>query len=147
MKDTLTLLQRRFVIEYLKDGNGVRALRRAGSKGNANTLGVQASRYLKMPKVQQALAEEAQRLAENEGTTLEAWLEEAKRLREEARDAKHYQAAVKMHETIARCLGYLQPRPKEEKPASLWELLQQIQVNVRVENTPEAPSVPEIEDE
>jgi phage terminase small subunit len=52
----LTPKQRAFVLAYLETGNGVESARRAGYKGNDNTLHVTASENLRKPMIRAALA-------------------------------------------------------------------------------------------
>lgn len=55
MADELTGLQWAFVWEYVKDFNGTRAAERAGYEGDDNVLAVQASKLLRIAKVQEAI--------------------------------------------------------------------------------------------
>lgn len=52
-RSELTDLEKNFCLNYVKQGccNGAGAMEAAGSRGNYNTRSVQASKYLKMPKV------------------------------------------------------------------------------------------------
>lgn len=55
--DELTLLQQRFVDAYMGEanGNGVKACRLAGYKGQETTLASQASTNIRLPKIRAAL--------------------------------------------------------------------------------------------
>lgn len=68
-----------FVAEYLKDQNGVRTLKRMGSKGHDKSLGVIASEILGRPKVRAAVERRLKaamdRAERKVGVTLEYVLE------------------------------------------------------------------------
>ena len=51
----LSLLESRFIPEYLVDGNGTQAARRAGYTGTPQGVAVQASRLLRRPNVAHAI--------------------------------------------------------------------------------------------
>jgi phage terminase small subunit len=51
----LSVKQRIFIDEYLRDGNATRAAERAGYQGDANTLAVTGSRLLRNAKVDEAI--------------------------------------------------------------------------------------------
>lgn len=58
----LSLKQKLFIDEYLRDGNATRAAERAGYQGDANVLAVTGSRLLRNAKVDEAIQS---RLKEN----------------------------------------------------------------------------------
>lgn len=62
-EDGLTGKQRAWIYEYPKDWNGTAAARRAGFRGNANTLGVTAHDLLRNPKIAAALKKRLAELA------------------------------------------------------------------------------------
>lgn len=55
MSTRLTMKERAFILEYVKDGNGTESARRAGYGGSDNTLAAIASENLKKPKILRAL--------------------------------------------------------------------------------------------
>lgn len=57
MQDRLTIKERKFVYEYVNDGNGTEAARRAGYAGSDNVLASTASQLLRKPKILRALEE------------------------------------------------------------------------------------------
>lgn len=60
-RETLTPVQKKFVEEYLKDpSDGGEAYMRASGSKNKKSCSVQASKLLKMPKVQTALEKAAE---------------------------------------------------------------------------------------
>jgi len=76
----LTWKQQRFVEAYA--GDGVKAAKEAGYKGDRNTLAVRASQLLKMPKIQDAL--------------------EARNARDRTKRIADRQELLEMYSTIAR---------------------------------------------
>lgn len=130
MSDKLTDLQLRFCAEYIKDQNGTQALIRAGSRStNPNTLAVQANKLLKLPKIQAELGKIGQTLAAKQGITQEGYLSDLVTLRDEAREANQFSAAVKAQELVGRATSMFNPG-NSENASPLGALLQQINVNI-----------------
>lgn len=73
-----TLIEQRFIVEYLKDMNGTQAAIRAGYK--KHNAGPQASRLLSRERVMTAIAEAQAKLLEKRGITVERVLDELARI-------------------------------------------------------------------
>ena len=84
----MTERQRRFVSEYLKDGNGAQAAIRAGfSKNGAN---VTASQLLARPSIALAVAEARAPIIAEAGITLEGHLAKLAEIRDKAIAAEQF---------------------------------------------------------
>ena len=96
--------QRRFVAEYLKDGNGTQAAIRAGFSENG--AAVQATRLLKNAKVRSAIEAERAPVLERAKLTLEGHLGMLAAIRDAAMTAGHYGAAKSAEEARGRVSGF-----------------------------------------
>ena len=100
----MTERQRRFVAEYLKDGNGTQAAIRAGFSENG--AAVQATRLLKNAKVCAAIEAERAPVLERAKLTLEGHLGMLADIRDAAMVAGHYGAAKSAEEARGRVSGF-----------------------------------------
>ena len=145
-RDTLTLLQRRFCEEFIIDFCGTQALRRAGSKAQANALAVQANRWLKLPKIVRYVEHLQGKVAKDAGVTAQSYVHDIISIRDEARHAEQYSAAVKAHELLGRTTGMLNRDGKKEVEGSLAAAMTQVNVMIktveRVEVERPVPSSP-----
>ena len=99
----LSLKQKRFAREYAKDGNGTRAAREAGYKGNGNALGVQAYDNLRKAKVTSKIAREIERIGvEFNPARVRRRLDE---LSHAAQSDGQYGPAVRCEELIGKAAG------------------------------------------
>lgn len=117
----LTPLQHRFVVEYVKDGNGADSARRAGCKGKESSFKKLAFQMLRNESVQKAIKEMQGKIIEQaviEGQDIVRFFLDTAI---EAREAKKFDAAVRAYEKIAEMKGLLGKKPsassleKEEK--------------------------------
>jgi hypothetical protein len=92
----LTLKQEAFVLAYIETGNASEAYRRAyNAKGTSSeAVHVNACRLLKNPKVALRIAEFHERAEVETLLTLEGHMEELKTLREMAKGAGQFSAAI-----------------------------------------------------
>jgi len=112
----LTLLQQRFVQEYLVDGNATQAAIRAGYKGASAVVAVSGSRLLRSANVakeiqtRETARTEQQDQARENGSAATAWLTsgwllaKVRNVMELAIDAGNYAAANKSAELLGRHL-------------------------------------------
>ena len=103
MPDGLTLKQRLFVDEYVKNkGNGTQAALKAGyGKGKPNVAAVQASENLRKPKVRKHI----ERIARRWDISAERVLGRLDNLSAKAEEEGNFGAAVKAEELIGKSLG------------------------------------------
>ena len=80
MKKELTIMQEKFVAEYLISGNATRAAIAAGYSSAAKSAALQGHQLLKRPKVKAALAEKANRMLEKLDVSAERVLQEVARI-------------------------------------------------------------------
>ena len=103
--EKLTLKQETFVSEYLKTGNATEAARRAGYKGNDNTLAQVGNENLKKPKVVELIksreAERSKRFELEEDFELKA----AKDIYDNSMIIGDYKSANSAIQTIAKIRG------------------------------------------
>lgn len=103
--EKLTPKQEIFVSEYLKTGNATEAARRAGYKGNDNTLGQVGNENLRKPKVVELIkskeAERSKRLELEEDFELKA----AKEIYDKAMKILDFKSANTAIQTIAKIRG------------------------------------------
>ena len=103
--EKLTIKQKTFVSEYLKTGNATEAARRAGYKGNDNTLGQVGNENLRKPKVLELIkskeAERSKRLELEEDFELKA----AKEIYDKAMKILDFKSANTAIQTIAKIRG------------------------------------------
>ena len=103
--EKLTPKQQIFVSEYLKTGNATEAARRAGYKGNDNTLGQVGNENLRKPKVVELIkskeAERSKRLELEEDFELKA----AKEIYDKAMEILDFKSANTAIQTIAKIRG------------------------------------------
>ena len=101
----MTPKQQIFVSEYLKTGNATEAARRAGYKGNDNTLGQVGNENLRKPKVVELIkskeAERSKRLELEEDFELKA----AKEIYDKAMEILDFKSANTAIQTIAKIRG------------------------------------------
>lgn len=99
----LTIKQKRFAEQFALDGNGTRAARVAGYRGNGNTLGVTAHENLRKPNVLSAINGELARVA------LEISPDRVRRrldhISHEAEAAGQYGPAVRAEELLGKSIG------------------------------------------
>ena len=104
----MTERQRRFIVEYLKSGNGTKSALRAGY--SARTARQAGSRLLTNVDVRDALDVERGPVLERAKVTLEGHLAMLATIRDEARAAGHYGAAKSAEEARGRVSGfYVEP--------------------------------------
>ncbi|MSR16146.1 MAG: terminase small subunit [Gammaproteobacteria bacterium] len=96
--------QRRFIAEYLRDGNCTQAAIRAGY--SARTARQAGSRLLTNVDVRDALDVERAPVLERAKVTLEGHLAMLATIRDEARAAGHYGAAKAAEEARGRVSGF-----------------------------------------
>ena len=92
----LTFKQEAFILAYIETGNASEAYRRAydAKKMSAQAIHVNACRLLKNPKVALRIAEFHERAEVETLLTLEQHMEELKTLREMAKEAGQFSAAI-----------------------------------------------------
>lgn len=104
-KKKLTPKQQRFVSEYLKTGNATEAARRAGYKGNDNTLAQVGNENLRKPNVVELIkskeAERSKRLELEEDFELKA----AKEIYDKSMEILDFKSANTAVQTIAKIRG------------------------------------------
>jgi hypothetical protein len=106
-RDKLTILEQRFVDQYIIDGNGTRAYKAAGYHAKSDRVaGVESHKLLKRPRI--AAAIDAAQKARSKRTGVDAD-EVIKRLLEESKGPVH-SARVSALTTLARVLGMLRER-------------------------------------
>jgi len=99
----LSLKQKRFAAEYAVDGNGTRAARAAGYRGNGNVLGAVAHENLRKPKVLSEVEGELAKIAVDFGPDrVRARLHA---LSHGAEQAGHFGPAVRCEELIGKAAG------------------------------------------
>ncbi len=104
----LTPKQARFVEEYLVDGNGAAAARRAGySPKRADQLALQT---LRNAEVQTALDERRAQLSAQIGRTIADAMADIRRRGQLAEDAGEFTAAIRAAELEAKHLGAFEDR-------------------------------------
>lgn len=104
----MTERQRRFIVEYLKSGNGTQAAIRAGY--SAKGAAVQATRLLRIAKMTAAIEAERAPVLERAKLTLEGHLGMLAAIRDAAMTAGHYGAAKSAEEARGRVSGfYVEP--------------------------------------
>lgn len=107
LKKPLTPLERRFVMEMIKDGNGAEALDRAGSDGNKRNLKRMAWVIFNRPHVRKAYEELERRMIDKALITRESLLNDLQDTIMEARKAGKFEAAMKGYEHIGKIIGAL----------------------------------------
>jgi phage terminase small subunit len=108
MAATLTVKQDRFAREYVKDGNGTRAAKKAGY--SANTAHVIASENLRKPKVEAAIRKHRQRVAERLDVSREKLINDAAHDAESASLQGDWSGATSARTFIAKAQGYMVER-------------------------------------
>ena len=100
---SLTAQQERFIEEFVIDSNGAQAAIRAGySPSDANT---RASRLLKKPEVQQALAEARKKISSQLNRTAQDVLRDIHALYQEAKIAGKINSALNALELEGKAFG------------------------------------------
>ena len=103
--EKLTIKQQTFVAEYLKTGNATEAARRAGYKGNDNTLAQVGNENLRKPKVVELIkskeTERSKRLELEEDFELKA----AKEIYDKSMEMLDFKSANTAIQTIAKIRG------------------------------------------
>ena len=103
--EKLTIKQQTFVAEYLKTGNTTEAARRAGYKGNDNTLAQVGNENLRKPKVVELIkskeTERSKRLELEEDFELKA----AKEIYDKSMEMLDFKSANTAIQTIAKIRG------------------------------------------
>jgi len=107
-KHKLTAKQRAFISWYIASGvnmNGVEAARKAGYKGNYNTLKQIASENLSKPYIKEALDNKLMTLFTEADLTAEKVLRDLENCRKAAISEGKYAAAIRASELQGRWLG------------------------------------------
>jgi hypothetical protein len=104
---SLTPLEHRFVIEYLKDGNSAGAAERAGCKGTEKTFKRLGYQMLQRKDVQQALRHAEGKLIERALLTQDTLINQIQDTIMEARHSGKYDAAFKGYGQLGEILGVL----------------------------------------
>jgi len=99
----LTRKQLNFVQEYAHLGNGTEAARRAGYKGSANALGVQAHHNIRHPKIASAIKEEMSK--GQVGVTPQRVQQRLHDISLAAQDAGQFGPAVRAEELLGKSIG------------------------------------------
>ncbi len=118
----LTLKQSRFVIAYLRSGNGVEAAREAGYRGNDKTLSVIASENLGKPSIAAELKKHGEKKDRPKIATMEEVLEvltaELRTTNEEARHTR-----IKAGQLLGKRYGaYVSPLEEQRKQLELKQM-------------------------
>lgn len=108
--------QERFVQEYLKDSNGTQAAIRAGY--SPRTADQQASRLLTKVKVAQAVKAKQEKASVKAELTLDAHIATLAELRDEARAASQYPAAIAAEISRGKAVGLYVERTTQVKDTS-----------------------------
>lgn len=95
LKEELTPLERRFVIELAKDGNRAAAAERAGCQGSKSTFKKLGYQMINRPHVKKAFDELTGKMLEKSLVTKDSLINEIQDTIMEARVAKKFDAAFK----------------------------------------------------
>lgn len=110
MKDEekpLTPLERRFVLELMKDGNRAAAAERAGCKGGKNTFKKLGHQMIIKPNVRKAFDDLQVKTLEKAMLSRETLINEIQETIMEARVAKKFDAAFKGYGQLGEILGVI----------------------------------------
>lgn len=111
-KKELTPLERRFVIELLKDGNRAAAAERAGCAGTKSTFKKLGHQMITKPHVKKAYDDLQAKTLEKAMITKDSLVNEIQDTIMEARAAKKFDAAFKGYGQLGEILGVLGNRKK-----------------------------------
>ena len=104
-REKLTIKQQTFVAEYLKTGNATEAARRAGYKGNDNTLRVVGQENLLKPAIKKLIEEKNQKRNERFQLEEDFELKAAKDIYDNSMKIMDYKSANSAIQTIAKIRG------------------------------------------